>query len=912
MSDPGAFDLGRLFQGPGLRSAEQREFMRLLHELQSHEAEVELQNEALERTRAELALAEERYFELFELAPVGYAMLDADGRIVAANLALAKLLVTDRVRLVGSMLAERLLSSDRPHFATFLADAFGGSPKKGGIALDVVGSGGRLVPLMLEAETTRSRDGTLRVALVDRTELCRAEGILRERQAHLQAILDTVVDGIVTVGEDGKIGSCNATAAELFGTSPGWLVGQRVNVIMPRFIALAENPRNASAASASELVAKRVDGSEFSVEVGVSRLREAGSMRFVAVIRDISDRKRRDAELEEALARFRQIAEHIDDAIFVVEAKSGRPLYVNPAFGTIWGRSSEEALGEPWPRLAWVHEGDREAVDAAADQLRFGAPFDVQYRILRPDGSVRTVRCRASLLADQDRITGIVHDMTEELSLQAELRQAQRLEAIGTLASGIAHDFNNLLMGVGGCAQLALRHLRPSQRAYAYIRRAADAILRGASLTRQILRFSDTRRTTDAPAELDTIVLGARDLVRSLMGDQVIVSVVAKAPGLFIAAEAGDIEQVLLNLASNARDAMPDGGFLTVRTEVQQGGVVALSVQDTGFGMSEETKRRVFEPFFTTKEVGKGTGLGLSTVFAAVRRMGGSIHVESAVGAGTTFTLHFPVVIPDAAALPEAREEVRPGAGQTILIVDDDPLIRMTVETHVEALGYRALSAASVTDALRVYRESEQRIDVILTDIMMPGLLGSDLTRVLKMSPPEVKVIFMSAHPRAELIRQQHLTEESHLLSKPFDSRDLGMALQHALEKKPRAAQFKLRIFLVDDDRDVVDALSDLFRMEGYTVATALHTADALREIPVFLPDVVLCDLNVDEQMGGLDLVQTLREVPELGNTVFWAVTGLAPSQCRAAALEAGFEDVLPKPLAFDELSQRLASRVRH
>ncbi len=911
MNEPGALDAERLFQGPGLRSAEQREFMRVLHELQEHQAEVELQNEALERTRQELALVEERYFELFELAPVGYATLDAGGRIVVANLMMAKLLHTNRRRLVGSKLAERIAPSHRERFELFLADAFGTSPmRRTSLELDVMGPRGELTPVMLESETTRGSEDALRVALVDLTDLRRAESVVREREAYLQAILDTVVDGIMTVREDGRIESCNVAAATLFGTSTGWLVGKSVNRIMPRFSARVAGL--GTGATRSELLAVRVDGNQFPVEVGVSALRTGNTTRLVGVIKDISERKRRDAELEEALARFRQIAEHIDDAIFVVDAKSGRALYVNPAFEVIWGRSAREVLSEPWPRLAWIHEDDRAVVQLAAEALRLGAPFDVQYRLTRPDGSVRTVRCRATLVAEQDRITGIIHDMTDELSLQAELRQAQRLEAIGTLASGVAHDFNNLLMGVGGCAQLALRQLDPTHEAYGYIRRAADAILRGANLTRQILRFSDTRRSTDTPVELDTVVLGARDLIRSLVGDQVAVSVEVGAPELFIAADAGDIEQVLLNLASNARDAMPDGGHLALQTEARQGGMVAMTVRDTGLGMSEETKNRVFEPFFTTKDVGKGTGLGLSTVFAVVRRVGGTISVESAVGAGTTFTLLFPVVIPEAPSEPPERREASRGAGQTILIVDDDPLIRLTVETHVEALGYRAITASSVTDALRTYRESEQPIDVILTDIMMPGLLGSDLARILKKSSSEVSVIFMSAHPRQELIRQGHLTEESRLLTKPFDTRDLGHALERALVEHPRVTPAKLRIFLVDDDADVVDALRELLEMEGHTVATALHTNDALLGIPAFAPDVVLCDLNVDDRMGGLDLVEQLSKDERLEKTVFLAVTGLSPSQCRAAALEAGFEDVLAKPLDFDTLAQKLASVARH
>jgi CheY-like chemotaxis protein len=389
--------------------------------------------------------------------------------------------------------------------------------------------------------------------------------------------------------------------------------------------------------------------------------------------------------------------------------------------------------------------------------------------------------------------------------------------------------------------------------------------------------------------------------------------VIAGAPGLSIAADPGDLEQVLLNLASNARDAMPDGGALTFRTEPYQGGLVALSVSDTGFGMSEDTQRRVFEPFFTTKDVGKGTGLGLSTVFAVVRRMGGNVTIDSKVGHGTTFTLYLPVVITDPSSKrPAAQDEAERGQGQTILIVDDDPLVRMTVETHVESLGYRALTAASVSDALKVYTESTRPIDVVLTDIMMPGLLGSDLSRILQKSSPDMAVIFMSAHPWQELVRQGHLTENARLLAKPFDARDLGAALHQALKERPMSSPpMALRVFVVDDDADVVDALRDLLEMEGHQVGTANTPGDALKRIPQFLPDIVLCDLNLDDSMNGLRLVSDLREDARLARTVFLAVTGMAPGDCKPAALAAGFEDVLTKPLDFASLSHMLASRVK-
>jgi len=247
-----------------------------------------------------------------------------------------------------------------------------------------------------------------------------------------------------------------------------------------------------------------------------------------------------------------------------------------------------------------------------------------------------------------------------------------------------------------------------------------------------------------------------------------------------------------------------------------------------------------------------------------------------------------------------------------LLIVDDDPLIRMTVETHVESLGYRALTAATVSDALKVCAENVRPIDVVLTDIMMPGLLGSDLSRILQKTSPDLAVIFMSAHPWQELARQGHLTESARLLTKPFDARDLGAALHQALKDKPPSRPpVPLRIFVVDDDRDVADSLGELLQSEGHEVRVAGGFNDALEKIPEFSPDLVLCDLNLDDAMGGLDLVTSLRDDARLTKTVFLAVTGMTPTDCKPAALTAGFQDVLAKPLDFQRLSRLLASRVR-
>jgi PAS domain S-box-containing protein len=357
----------------------------------------------------------------------------------------------------------------------------------------------------------------------------------------------------------------------------------------------------------------------------------------------------------EELRRFRQIAERINDIFYVVETATGRPVYVSPAFERIWGRSVAAMLADPSVWLEWVHPDDRDRVAAAAEITRDrGIPFEQEYRLVRPDGSIRTLRARTfpGGAEDRDYVIGVAQDITDELAMQEALRQAHKMEAVGALASGIAHDFNNLLMAISGCVDAALDALDPDHPAYAAIRKAQQTAARGTRLTQRLTSFARKRAPLIEPLEIDPIVTAAAELLRRLVGAHIRVRVHTGADGAIVRADAADIEQLLLNLASNARDAMEEGGDLTITTEwidrtgeeeLPRSSFVVVSVSDTGCGIDPPTRARIFEPFFTTKEIGRGTGLGLSIVHETMSRFGGFIEVESEVGAGTRFSLYFPL-----------------------------------------------------------------------------------------------------------------------------------------------------------------------------------------------------------------------------------------------------------------------------
>jgi nitrogen-specific signal transduction histidine kinase len=389
----------------------------------------------------------------------------------------------------------------------------------------------------------------------------------------------------------------------------------------------------------------------------------------------------------------------------------------------------------------------------------------------------------------------VTHDVSDRREMEDRLRQGQKMEAIGQLAGGVAHDFNNLLTAILGYSDWLDRELAgdPRRGQVTEIQKAAE---RAADLTRQLLAFS--RRQDLRPAALDLSELAA-DLVpmlRRLIGEQI--EIVEETPrGLpAIMADRSQIEQIILNLAVNARDAMLDGGRLTIRvgeTWLQEhdpvivGGVLPgpyalLEVADTGMGMSAETQRRVFEPFFTTKDVGRGTGLGLSTVYGIVKQMGGAIEVDSELGRGTIFRLYFPHAAVSVAAKPMDPATHEPSTGrETVLLVEDDADVRTYMVRVLEAQGYHVIAAEHARAALAATQATQTHIDLVISDIVMPGSTGPELVRLLGEQQPHLSALFISGHEEAVLARHAGAVSDVSLLQKPFSSTELLMKVRQIL-----------------------------------------------------------------------------------------------------------------------------------
>ncbi len=579
------------------------------------------------------------------------------------------------------------------------------------------------------------------------------------------------------------ITAVNRSAVSMFGRPADELVGLEIRALLPEIDVLGAAP--------SRLRGVGCDRERFPVEVRSERFDLATAQDRIVVVRDLTEGSRVERRLEEALERFRQITEQVDDLFFIVEPATWRPVYLSPAFEPICGRDPAVALEHPEGCIDLIHPQDRDRCLDALETFRRGDPLDLEFRIVRSDGEVRTLRARAHHVAGEERVAGVATDVTQERALEQDLQQSQRLEAIGNLASGIAHDFNNLLMGVVGFASIALQRLDPSHGAYPMVRRVVEVTSRGKTLTRQLLDFSRKRQPERVSLDIDAVVDACAPLLETLVGEHIEVLVQTEALGCRVKADVGEIEQILMNLAANSRDSMPGGGTLEIRTKeivirpddpsgLTKGRYAELVVRDTGSGMDGATASRLFEPFFTTKAIGRGTGLGLFNVRTLVKRMGGAIRVASRLGVGTTFTILIPAV-PETGDLELPADMVGPKEG-TILAVEDDPLVRTTVAHYLENLGFRVLVAAGPREAVRLAQEYGASIDVLLTDIMMPQQLGSDLARTIQNEHPHVRVAYMSAHEREELLEAGRIEPGAPLLQKPFDQRSLAM-LMHRLMK---------------------------------------------------------------------------------------------------------------------------------
>ena len=503
-------------------------------------------------------------------------------------------------------------------------------------------------------------------------------------------------------------------------------------------------------------------------------------------------------QIRDARDFLQSITDHSPDAIVTTD-REGKVTYISRGAEAIFGCRAAEMIGTP---VAGLYPGGIEEARLVRGRLlEEGALRSYETGFLARDGRRIDVSASIAMLRDpagaEIGTLGVLKDIGERRRLEEQLRQSQKMEAVGRLAGGIAHDFNNLLTVIAGRAQLILSRLRPEEpihRDASLVRSTAD---RAAALTQQLLAFSRKQVLQPQVLNLNKVVTGMEPMLGRLIGEDIDLAVIpVEQPGR-VKADPAQIEQVIVNLVVNARDAMPEGGRLTVETadveldaasasrhfSVPAGAYVVLAVTDTGTGMDEATRTRVFEPFFTTKEPGKGTGLGLSTVYGIVKQSGGDIQLESEVGRGTRFKIYLPRVVE-----PAAPEEARPvpatvpRGDETVLLVEDEPEVRDLAREILEASGYTVLQACDPQDALLIAERHGGPIHLLLTDVIMPRQSGRALAERLRPLRPELQVLFMSGYTNEAIVRHGVLEPGTLFIQKPFTPEGLGRKVREALD----------------------------------------------------------------------------------------------------------------------------------
>jgi PAS domain S-box-containing protein len=533
------------------------------------------------------------------------------------------------------------------------------------------------------------------------------------------------------------------------------------------------------------------------------------SLRLKRAIHYAIERKRAEQAL---LQRERALRENEDRTSFAlaaagmgvweVESATNRMSW-SDTMAPVFGLTPDQAPTTTEEFFQLIHPSDRDEVEASVGRAVAGeSAYAVEFRTIWPDGGTHWVSGSAKTSPGRNGkshgLLGIGIDITARKSLEAQLRQAQKLDAIGQLAGGVAHDFNNLLTAILGYGNLVIDTFDADDRRRSDMQEVIKAGERAATLTRQLLAFSRQSVLQPVAVDLNALVTGIRRMLGRLIGEQINL-VTVLAPNLHIVrADPGQLEQVVMNLVLNARDAMPVGGRVAIETAnveldeshtmrhkpIHPGSYVRLAVRDAGVGMSEETKRRLFEPFFTTKEPGKGTGLGLATVYGIVKQSGGHIGVDSEPGAGTTFTVYLPIADTDQAVpSPDSSHDVTATGTETVFVVEDEEAVRFLTRVILEKAGYRVFDAPNPKEAEALFEESPTLFDLLVADVIMPGSSGPKLFERLAQRRPELKVLYVSGYTHDAIAHHGQLDPGIEFLQKPFTADELNRKVREVLDR---------------------------------------------------------------------------------------------------------------------------------
>jgi PAS domain S-box-containing protein len=751
--------------------------------------------------------SEAKYRSIFDNAAEGIFQSTIDGRYITVNPAMARILgyesPAELMALVSDIGAQIYADPARRKELRRLLDLHG---EVNGFEVELLRKDGSKV--WISQNVRAIRNGSGQVAYYqgmseDITARKRAEAELGK----LSRIVEQTADAVLITDRAGNIEYVNPafesltgyTWAEVHGKTPALLKsGAHAGTFYTALWATILSGR----VFRCVMTNRKKDGTHYHAEKTITPIRDAGGCitHFVSTDKDITERRQAENALRDAQQRLEHVLASSPAVIYVLK-RSGpdfRAAWVSENIERIMGYPPSECLESPTWWQDHLHPDDRTTEIGRWSLLMANDRLVSEYRFLHKDGRYRWVRDERRLLRDRDgqarECVGSWVDITDRRELEEQYRQAQKIDAIGQLAGGVAHDFNNLLsviMGYGDflAGTVAAEHREPVEEIQAAAHRAA-------ALTRQLLTFS--RRQTLAPVVLNVndVLNQMMKMIHRLIGEDIIVSAGLDTALHLVKVDPNQLEQVILNLVVNARDAMPRGGKLMFETanleldkpfaaahpDMLAGSYVMLSVRDTGCGMDAATLGRIFEPFFTTKERGKGTGLGLATVYGIVKQSGGHIAVSSVPGQGTTFQVYLPQCSEPAAAGRPQTGDRSPTGGETILLTEDDAAVRTLARRALQSCGYKVLEAATPDDALRIARERSDAIHLLLTDMVMPVSDGRELARRLAESRPDLKVLYMSGYSEDTITRRVLIKPGTPLLTKPFTLGELARKVRETLD----------------------------------------------------------------------------------------------------------------------------------
>ncbi len=759
---------------------------------------------AIERCRLVQTLrdSEARYRDLIESSQDLIAAHDLQGNVLSMNEAAVRLSGYSRPALLRMNLADLLAPEVRHEFAAYLAEIQAKGQARGIMRIRTAGGDARYWEYR---NTLRSERGTVPMVsgvARDITDRVEAEIALRAQTEEIERYFTTALDLFCVADTDGYFRRLNKQWEATLGYSLADLEGHRfLDFVHPDDHAATLQAMSRLTRQETSLGFinryRRKDGSYCWLEW---RSNPAGRLIYAAA-RDITRHVQVETELHEVQERLQQAVSGGNVGLWNVDLTTNRAYY-SPEWKRQIGYADHEITDHIDEWLGRVHPDDVDRVRRFLQESLANdeSAFEHELRLRHKDGSYRNILASGSLVRDDGnrpvRVVGTHVDITDRMQLQAQLLQAQKMESVGQLAGGIAHDFNNLLTVINGMADLALTTLKdgdPLQNELQEIRKAGE---RAAALTQRLLGFSRRQVMQPKVLSLNAVVDGMRQMLERVIGEDV--SLVCSLPeGLdCVRADPVQIEQVIMNLAVNARDAMPGGGRLVIETRnmdldeayttqhplVRPGPCVMLAVGDTGVGIDEASRERIFEPFFTTKETGRGTGLGLSTVYGIVAQSGGHIQVYSEVGHGTTFRVYLPRVENETCPQPHVPNGTAVRGEETILIVEDEAGVRNLTKRVLESAGYAVISAADGSEALRLLEQSAVTPHLMMTDLVMPGMSGRDLAEQVSFAHPAMKVLYTSGYTDDDIVRRGALADRVHFIGKPYAVSELTRKVREVLD----------------------------------------------------------------------------------------------------------------------------------